>query len=241
MIDARRSRRGRRAQRVAGALALLCLVTATACNKQSPIDPSILALSSSGTRLISLSGDISFGSVPVGTTATRTLTITNTGTGPVSVTGLSTESGTGTLGFTQNFTAGVIAAGSTKTVTIAFTPAVGQSYGTFLTVQGNHTNGPSTIIVDGTGSVDHIPLFSITGSGNANFEMPTHITRVRVTGKFVDTGGSASTFVVFRNSVLEINSDLRTADFDVTGLMIGGGRIQIQNSASITWSFTEVR
>jgi hypothetical protein len=226
---------------VAGALALLCLIATTACNKKSPIDPSLLALSSSGTRLISLSGDISFGPVPVGTTATRTLTITNTGTGPVSVTGLSTESGTATLGFTQNFTPGVIASGGTKTVTVTFAPVVGQSYGTFLTVQGNHTNGPSTIILDGEGSVDHLPLFAVSGSGNAVFEMPTHISRIRVTGKFVDTGGSPSTFVVFRNSTLEINSDLRSADFDVTGFMTGGGRVQIQNSPAIAWSFTEVR
>jgi hypothetical protein len=220
---------------------VLCLTAVSACNKKSPIDPSLFALSSSGTRLISLSGDISFGSIPVGTTATRELVITNTGTGPVSVTGLATEGGTGTLGFTQNFTAGAIAPGGTKTVGLAFTPAVGQSYGFFLTVQGNQTSTSNTIMVEGTGTVDHLPLFSISGSGNANFEIPAHVSRIRVTGHFTDTGGSVSTFVVYRNSTLEINSDLRTADYDVTGFMTGGGRVQIQNSVSITWTFTEVR
>ncbi len=238
MDDTRRGRSSRRA--AATVLAVLCLATVAACNKKSPIDPSLLALTSGGTRITTLSGDISFGSVPVGTTVTRDLTITNTGTGPVSVTGLATEGGTGTLGFAQNFTPGAIAPGGTKLVTIAFTPAVGQSYGFFLTVQGNQTSANNTVIIDGTGSVDHLPVFALTGSGNTVFEMPTHISRVRITGRFVDTGGAA-TFVVFRNGILEINSDLRTADFDVTGFMTGGGRIQIQNSSSIAWAFTEVR
>ncbi|MGN6641948.1 MAG: choice-of-anchor D domain-containing protein [Verrucomicrobiota bacterium] len=70
-------------------------VTVT-CNKTSGTNT--LAISGTGTnppptRIISLSGDLAFPSVLVGSSAQLTLTITNSGNSPLSVTGISLPTG----------------------------------------------------------------------------------------------------------------------------------------------------
>jgi len=58
------------------------------------------------TRVISLSGNLAFGNIPVGTSATRTLTIANTRSGPLTVGSI-----TYPVSFSGNWSGGTVAAG----------------------------------------------------------------------------------------------------------------------------------
>jgi CSLREA domain-containing protein len=91
---------------------------------------------------IQLSGNLAFGYVRAGATATRTLTIANNGTGPLTV-----ASVTYPAGFSGNFPNGTIAAGASQIVTVTFAPAVAKTYGGTITINGNQTSG--TIAVSG--------------------------------------------------------------------------------------------
>ena len=81
-----------------------------ACGDDTPASPS-------PTSAITLSGNMNFGSVTVGTTGTSTLTIANTGAGELTITGVSYPSG-----FTGTFTSGTIPANASQAVTVTFAP-----------------------------------------------------------------------------------------------------------------------
>jgi CSLREA domain-containing protein len=109
---------------------------------------------------ILLTGDLAFGFVPAGTTATRTLTIANTGTDPLTV-----ASVTYPAGFSGNFSNGTIAAAASQLVTVTFAPAAATTYGGTVTVNGTQTSG--TIAVSGrsvatTGDFDGDGVADIT-------------------------------------------------------------------------------
>ncbi len=97
------------------------------------------------TRIIGLSGDLAFGSVTVGTTATRTLTIANTGNSALTVTGIAYPTG-----FSGAW-CGTIAAGGSQAVAVTFAPQVAVTYSGPVTVSADHTSGTNTMAVSGTG------------------------------------------------------------------------------------------
>jgi len=96
---------------------------------------------------IALAGNLAFGNVTVGQTATRTLTISNTGNAPLNVSGISYPAG-----FTGNWSSGSIAAGSSQNVNVTFTPAAAQSYSGNITVNSDATSGVNTISASGSGT-----------------------------------------------------------------------------------------
>lgn len=101
---------------------------------------------SATTRVIALSGNLAFGTVPVGSSATRTLTISNSGNSPLVVSGISLP-----FGFTGNWS-GTIAAGGSQPVPIMFAPTQPASYGGTVTVNANDTSGTNTTSASGTGT-----------------------------------------------------------------------------------------
>lgn len=120
-----------------------------ACGDDTPAAPS-------PTSAITLSGNMNFGSVTVGTTGTSTLTIANTGAGELTITGVSYPSG-----FTGTFSSGTIAANASQAVTVTFAPIAVQSYTGNITVTGNQASGTNTIAVSGAGV--GIPTFTLAG------------------------------------------------------------------------------
>ncbi|QSE99203.1 choice-of-anchor D domain-containing protein [Fulvivirga lutea] len=98
-----------------------------------------------GTRVIALSGNLSFGQLARGATATRTLTIHNNGYSPLTVSGVRTPPG-----FSGNWS-GTIAPGSSRNVTITFSPTENITYGGNVTVMSNSTSGTSSRSISGTG------------------------------------------------------------------------------------------
>ena len=178
--------------RVLAALLTSGLVGCSGGGSQAPIAPT----TPGSTRIISLSGTLTFGSVAVGQSSDLTLTITNTGNSTLRVTGV-----TGLSGFSSSWTSGTIAAGSSQAATIRFSPTIPQAYSGAITVNGDQTAGTNTIAVTGTGAEP--ALTRIIGlSGSLAFGSVT-------------VGSSATTTLTIRNS--------GNAPLTWTGLSTGTG------------------
>lgn len=96
-------------------------------------------------RVVSLSGDLAFGSVVVGSSPQKTLTISNSGNAPLTVDGIQCPAG-----FACDWS-GIIPADGSKAVTVTFAPEAAQNYSGSLAVHSNATSGTSTIPVSGSG------------------------------------------------------------------------------------------
>jgi uncharacterized membrane protein len=96
------------------------------------------------TRLISLSGNLTYTNTQSGQTETKTLRITNTGTGTLTVSSISyPPSGV----FSGSWSSGTINASSYKDVSIYFTPDAAGDYSGTLTVNSDGT-GTNTIAIE---------------------------------------------------------------------------------------------
>lgn len=96
-------------------------------------------------RALTLSGNFSFGEVPVGQTTQLVLTISNAGNAALTVTGINYPEG-----FTGTWS-GTISPGSTQTIPVVFAPTAVGSYGGVVTVQSDSTDGSNTLPISGTG------------------------------------------------------------------------------------------
>jgi hypothetical protein len=142
-------------------LVMVGLLVSAACGKDdNPTSPTPAPTG----PVISLTGNLAFGNVTVGSTATATLTIANTGTGPLTVSGVAYPAG-----FTGDFTSGSIAAGASQAVTVTFTPTSGAAFTGNITVTGNQVSGTNTIAVTGNGGV----ATTFTLSGTVTESAPT--------------------------------------------------------------------
>ena len=114
----------------------------------------------SSAPVIGVSGNLAFGNVTTGRTATAALTIANTGNTNLTVSTINYPSG-----FSGVFS-GTIAAGGATNVTVSFAPMVVGSYGGTVTVNSDATSGTSTISASGTGTVAAVVTAAITVQGN---------------------------------------------------------------------------
>jgi hypothetical protein len=136
--------------RQAWRVALVVALATAACGKDSPTTPSAASTISpapTSTKVMSLTGNLSFGSVAVGSTAVATLTIGNSGTATLTVSSIACPTG-----YTANWSGGMISAGGSQVVTIRFSPMAPQTYAGTLTVYADHTSGTNTIATSGTGT-----------------------------------------------------------------------------------------
>jgi hypothetical protein len=101
-------------------------------------------------RVISLSGNMSFGNVVVGSTGTAILTISSTGSSALTVNSISYPNG-----FSGNWSSGTIAAGSSQSITVSFTPTAAQVYSGTIAVNSNKSSGTNTVSASGTGIVGY--------------------------------------------------------------------------------------
>lgn len=97
------------------------------------------------TKVISLSGNLTFGNVTVGQSASTTLTISNTGNSALTVSSISAPQG-----FLGSFS-GTIQAGNSSNVTITFSPSNAQAYSGNVVVNSDATSGTNTINASGNG------------------------------------------------------------------------------------------
>lgn len=234
------------------AILALSLIGA-ACNKSSPAGPSETPQTQTQqSRIISLSGDLNFGDVAVGSNADRTMTITNSGTAALEVTGL-TSPHAGTT-FAANWTQGVIAPGGSQSVTIRCSPPEAQYYAGVLRVNGNQTSGNNGINIACLG-IDTSPLFVRSGVGDTVFDAPSKIQRIHVVATYtgnsqnfvlwVGQPGTACGVVISGSCSLLVN-ELMGRFWDQTryeATLSTGGRtvMTIESSSGVSWTITEVR
>lgn len=115
-----------------------------------------LTVAPMATRVMTLSGDLSFGDVTAGLTAARTLSVGNAGNSVLTVSSIVLPAG-----FTADWASGMIAAGASQNVTVTFAPSVVQAYGGTITVSSDKTDGANTIIASGMGlTATSAPAFS---------------------------------------------------------------------------------
>ncbi len=100
------------------------------------------------TKIIGLSGNLSFGSVVTGQPSTATLTITNSGNTTLTVTNITYPT------CFSGAWSGTVAAGKATNVTVTFAPVAVTNYSGTVTVNSDKTSGTNTISVLGTGTDD---------------------------------------------------------------------------------------
>jgi hypothetical protein len=212
---------------------LAVVLVASACGG-SPTNPTPPP---TATRNISLEGNLDFGTIAVGSSAETTLRVSNSGKEALTVTGMTMPA----RWYSSSWTSGTIAAGSSQTATIRFTPGGAVSYNGTLTVNANHTGGTSTIPIFGSGQRD-IP-FRRSGSGDAEFWMPTDVERVRIIATY--TGNSSNFIVDINNFDRILDERLGTAwnqtRYDATHWTYEGGFFSIRTASGVAWSFEEIR
>ena len=104
-----------------------------------------------GTRILGLSGDLAFGNVAVGSSATRTLTISNSGDSTLTFSSIDNYA----AGITISPRSGTVAAGGSATVTLTFAPTaallqqLSDGFSMLLYVTSDKTSGTNTIVVSG--------------------------------------------------------------------------------------------
>jgi len=179
-----------------------------ACNKKdSPTAPT--------PATVALTGNLTFGTVTVSSTATLTLTISNTGTTALTVTSVSFPAG-----FSGNWSSGTIAAGAQQAVVVTFAPSAATTYSGSITVTATELTAPAAIAVSGTGAA--APTFSLSGTVT---ETPPTITTTlagaRVT--FVD-GANAGKFGVSNAQGV----------YQITGVANGGYTVIVELAGYIS-------
>jgi sugar lactone lactonase YvrE len=109
---------------------------------------------------------ISFPNTAVGSTATAmSTTLSNTGNAALTISGITlTGTNTGDFTLTSSSTAcgATLAAGSTCTISVTFTPAAAASYTASISVADNATGSPQTAALSGTGTAAPIPVASLS-------------------------------------------------------------------------------
>lgn len=113
-------------------------------------------------KILSLSGNMAFGSVTAHATATSILTISNTGDSPLTVNAI-----TYPTGFSGDWSSGTIAPGNSQNVTVTFAPLLAVAYGGNINVNSNATAGANTIAASGLGLPAPVAAVTTTGATTA--------------------------------------------------------------------------
>ncbi|MDX2109162.1 MAG: leucine-rich repeat protein [Verrucomicrobiota bacterium] len=101
---------------------------------------------SSDTRILSLNGNLNFGSIFLNQTATQPLTLSNTGNAPLTVSAIAYPAG-----FSGDWSSGTIAPGANQNITVSFTPTQAIAYSGTISITADQTNGTNTIACSGAG------------------------------------------------------------------------------------------
>jgi hypothetical protein len=161
---------------------------------------------------IALGGNLAFGNVTVGQTATRALTISNAGNAPLNVTNISYPAG-----FSGNWNSGSIAAGSSTNLTVSFTPNTATNFGGNITVGSDATSGINTIAASGSGLPPWVVVLS-SGKPSYNGSQTSMSVRMQSTPNtllnFLFTGSLSDPATWFTNDAPQNSGP--TGEFDAT-------------------------
>lgn len=184
------------------------------------------------------------------TSGTNTVTLTANGvpapTPSITVTGIVTDSNSrrplsGVR--VAALTSAVLNVGETRTdgngfysVVVPSATALSVSYA----LQGyNFSSSTVTFTSDTRRDVALLPFWTLSGTGNTVFDMPSYVSRVRITGRY---DSNSSNFIVRVGGRLVVNELLGRAWNATTynGLhLVSGGVTEITNSRDVAWTFTQ--
>ncbi len=160
------------------------------------------------TRVIGVTGNLSFGDVMVGERREASMVVTNSGNATLTVTAMNVTGGL-EQHTTANWTSGQIAAGGSQSVMISFQPVAPGTYTGTLTVVGDMTSGTNTIAVSGNG----LPASSYAGLWSGNYI----VEQCNGTGSLQDLLCSSARGVFPVGSSLPIAMDLTQSGNAVSG------------------------
>ncbi len=125
-------------------------------------------------RIMALSGNLSFGNVPIGEETIRTLTIFNTGNNVLNI-----ENIVYPIGFNGNWDGGNISAGDSQDVLVSFTPSLVKSYIGILKVNSDEINEAIKIYSSGYGvATPPNTLVSWGGNSDGQLDIPVGMTNI---------------------------------------------------------------
>jgi hypothetical protein len=117
-----------------------------------PAGPLSVVLTGTGVLPVTLTSSLSFGSVSLGlTSASKTATLTNLQPAPLSIASMTLPLPFVRTGGTCPAGAGVLAAGASCTILVAFAPTVAVTTAGSLTVTHDATNSPQSVALSGKG------------------------------------------------------------------------------------------
>jgi len=230
---------------IVGAILGAACLFACGDDKSSPTSASP---STTQTRIIAIEGSVvDFGSVQLGTSFDRTLRIFNQGNAVLTLNGMS---GPCTSAFKVSGANTTVSPGSSVVVTLTFTPTNTQSCNGTLSITSDATSGRGTIPVNAIGTLDGVPLWSRSGTGDkysvgtaAQFTMPTYISHVRVRATVASSCENFAVYVagrLFINMILGTCSVADATSVDATYATTGGD-VEVNMADHVSWIFTEVR
>jgi len=190
------------------------------------------------TRIMAVDGNLDFGDVNTGTTASRTIRLFNKGTGVLTVNGIQWPA-SGSV-FTASWTSGQIQPNQSQDIEVNFTPTLTQSYSGQAVFQANQTEGGTAVTITARGVRE---TFRRSGVGNTVFDMPPGVTRLRIIGTY---NGYCENFIVHiggRHVVNEILGTCSIADgsrYEGTHV-VSGTVVEVVSSNGVGWSFEELR
>lgn len=219
--------------------AVSLLLTLTACGSGGPTTPAPPPTPQG--PVISITGNLGFGTVQVGSPAQLSFTISNPGGQPLIVSNM-TLTGGGLSAVTRySWISGTIPAGGQQVVVVTFTPTSQVVYSGTLTVVANHISGTNTILITGGGTLTGVPVFFRQGVGDSVFDIPSHVTRVIITASY---NGSSQNFILRVGGSLIVNELMGTAwqqTIFIGTYQITPGVVQITSSSGVAWTFHEFR
>lgn len=188
------------------------------------------------TRIITLSGDMTFGNVAISLQLISNLTVSNNGNSPLTVTALTLPSGF------SYANVGVVPAGGSINIPIAFSPTAAQPYSGNITVASDKTSGTNTYAASGTGftATGTTRLISVTGNMafgsvvvGSNLAQTLTITNsgnsaLSVTGITMPSGFSGN----WSGSIASGGSQAVTVTFTPSSAANYSGNISIQSNAT---------
>jgi hypothetical protein len=142
---------------------LAAATATTACTSGSATGPSSNNNSNNNappSRVVSVTGNLAFGEVLLGSFRDATMTIANSGNAPLAVSGLSVTGGLASH-ITASWTSGTIAAGGSQAVNVRFAPTAAGSFSGTMVVNTDSTSGANSVAISGTA----FPSFAGTWTG----------------------------------------------------------------------------
>ncbi|MCH7224496.1 S8 family serine peptidase [Haloferula sp. A504] len=166
------------------------------------------ATASAQTRVIDLSGSLSFGNVTTGQSAFRNLLIRNLGNDDLSISSISYPTG-----FSGSTSGAVIPPGGSINRTVTFAPSTGGAYSGNVTVFSDKTSGTNTRLATGSGVVgvtnlnNGVPVTGLSGDGGSERVYRFSVPPGQESLSFEISGGSGDCDLYVRYGSIPTTSD----------------------------------